>query len=392
MNTTLHDALAEQINQITPAQLNTNELVGLGERRVRRHRLTAALGSAAAVVLVITLAGGGVALHRSADQGPANTPNTDHHQTDDHTTPPVGPDIRTRPIVYSYSGLFDHTAGSIKFGDRSVEIDDGFVHLDVTDDGFVYTSDGRAWFSDGGTPVAIGSHLCGASPSGVFSHFANRSVMSANAGSLAAWFDCTDPERPSLVVYDTGSRIEVARRPIAFCRGSCELVDVTADYVYFNRGVYAGYPRPEYRFSVTTHDLRDSTPQVYADDLISHPRGLVVGDSWQNSTASNGIGQTFNAIGSRLVPRWRQQNGELTNAFDAATGHAVRLHLPTGYHSDPTEDFVLFQWLDDDTVAIAASEGGIFACKLSDGRCDLSVKPAEGAGGYRILPSLPLPG
>ncbi len=393
MNTTLRDALAEQINQITPVQLNTNELVGLGERRVRRHRLTAVLGSAAAVVLVITLAVGGVALHLSADQGPANTPNTNHHQTDDHTTPPDGPDSPTRPIVYSDPDLVDHTASSIHFGSRLVEIPNGFVHLDVTDDGFIYTSDGSAWFSDGGTPIQIGSHLCGAQH-GKFSSFAHRNVISANVGSLAAWFECAPAVRPTLVVYDTSSGSDVARRSTALCQRSCELVDVTADYVYFNRGVYTGYPRPEYRFGVTTHDLRASTPQLYAEDLISHPRGLAVGDTWQNSTANNGIGQTFSAIDSQLAPRWRERNGEetVTNAFDTATGQAVQLHLPTGYDSDPAEDFVLFQWLDDDTVAIAASDGGILSCRLPDGRCELSVQPAEGADGYRVLPNLPLPG
>jgi hypothetical protein len=391
MNTTLRDALAEQINQITAAQLNTNELVALGERRVHRHRLTAALGGVAAVLLVVTLAVGGATLLRSADQGPANPP-TDRHQTDDNTTPPDGPEVRTRPIVFSYSELFDHRGGSIHFGSGSVEIDDGFVHLDVTDDGFIYTSDGRAWFSDGGTPVQIGSHLCGALH-GEFSNFAQRSVMSANEGSLAAWFECAPAARPTLVVYDTSSGSEVARRPIAFCRESCELVDVTADYVYFNRGVYVSHPRPDYRFGVMTHELRASTPQLYAEDLISHSRGLVVGDSWRHSTASNGVGQAFTAIGSRLVPRWQERNGEVTHAFDTATRHAVRLHLPTGYHSNSTQDFVLFQWLDDDTVAIAASEGGILACRLSDGRCGLRVDPAaDGAGGYRILPNLPLPG
>jgi hypothetical protein len=391
MSTTLREALAEQINQISPAQLNVDELVGLGERRVRRHRLAVALGSVAAVVLVITLAVGGVAtLYRSADHEPEpTTPSTDHHSPDDHTTPPDGPDLRTRPIVYTYSELFDHTAGSIQLGTRSVEIDDGFVHLDVTDDGFIYTSDGAAWFSDGGTPTQIGSHLC-AGLNGEFGNFANRAVMSANTGSLAAWFECTPDRRPTLVVYDTSSGSDVARRPIPQCRQVCELVDVTTDYVYLDQGVYAGYPRPDYRFGLATHDVRASTPQQYTEDLVSHPRGLLVGDSRQDGTASNGIGQTFSAIGSRLVPRWQQRDGRLTNAFDTATGQAVRFQRPAVYQSGSTDNFILFQWLDDDTVAIAASDGGILTCRISDGRCDLSVKP--GQDGYRILPNLPLPG
>src|SRR4051794_12174186 len=106
MITTLRDALAEQINQIPSAQVDVNELVSLGDRRVRRHRLAAALGSAAAVVVLVTLAVGGAALHL-ADNGPANTPIMDRHPTGAHTTPPTGPDTPTRLIVYAYSKLFD---------------------------------------------------------------------------------------------------------------------------------------------------------------------------------------------------------------------------------------------------------------------------------------------
>ena len=108
MNTTLRDALAEQIDEVGPAHLDVDELVGLGESRLRRRRLTAALGSAAAVVLVIALAIGGAALNRSADQG-RRTPNTDHQQTDD--TRRSQP--QARPIVYSDDVAFGATDPSL---------------------------------------------------------------------------------------------------------------------------------------------------------------------------------------------------------------------------------------------------------------------------------------
>ncbi|MBA2560507.1 MAG: hypothetical protein H0V07_11605 [Propionibacteriales bacterium] len=391
MNTTLRDALAEQINEVGPAHLDVDELVGLGEQRLRRRRrLTAALGSATAVVLVIALAIGGAALNRSADPGPTDTPNTDHKKTDDDIAPPNV--AQARKIVYS-EGFGTHT---VHFGDRVVETGDGHVHLDVTDDGFIYTKDGRAWFSDGGPPEQIGSHLCGASPSGEFSHYANRAVMTANTGSLAAWFDCTQATRPTLVLYDTASRREVAHRQLAPCGAgydSCELYDLTSGQVYLNQGVYAGYPRPEYRFDVTTGHLSATNSQSYAEDVRSHPRGLVVGDRWQTGTAAAGTYNGFRVVGSRLV----------TNAFDTATGHAVRLRLPPGYHAEPGE-FTLFEWLDDDTVALVglyegnreANKFDILTCQLSDGRCDLTVQGPEGGGGGvvvgPVLPGRPLPG
>jgi hypothetical protein len=375
--------LARRAEGLRAPELDVDGLVARGERRLRRRRVIVAVSAAAAVVV---LAVGGVLVDASLPKarGPIDRPT---HP--DQTANPV-----TRRIVYSDSPLFEHTSGSVHWGDHAVETGDGFVHMDVTDDGFIYTSDGRAWFSDGGTPLRIGSHMCGAAQSGEFSDFAHRSVMSANAGTLAAWFDCTDVARPSLVVYDTSSRREVARRPIKSCRRSCELVDITADYVYFDRGVYTGFPRPEYRFGISTRRLGESTPQLYAEDLVTHPRGLAVGDTWQRSAATSGIGQAFVAVGPRLVPV-RPGNGELTKAFDTATRHPVRLRLPLRYHAARTGDFRLFEWLDDRTVALVA-DGDLLTCHLSNGRCDLSVERAGGAHGqeapHRIVPNLPLPG
>lgn len=115
--------------------------------------------------------------------------NLAHRQQPADPTPPTAPPQRR--IVYSDTQLFSHTTGTIHFGDRVADTGDGFVHMDVTDDGFVRTTCGGAWFSDGGTPEKIGSHLCSAAPDGEFGNFANRGVMSPNAGSLVACFECT---------------------------------------------------------------------------------------------------------------------------------------------------------------------------------------------------------
>ncbi len=386
-----------RVRAVPTPVIDAATLIGRGEARLRRRRLTAVLGSVAAVVIVIALAlavGSGLNGPVKPTNGPVDRP------TSSPEPPLPGP---VRQLVYGDAQLFAHTTGSIHLGDSSVVTDVGFVHLDVTDAGFVYTREGAAWFSDGGAPVRIGSHLCGAAPNGEFAHYAQRSVMSANAGSLAAWFDCTRPARPTLVVYDTASRIEVARQVVDYCRRSCELVDVTADYVYFDRGIFKGAPEPEYRFDLRTHQLRAASPQSYAADLSSHPRGLVVGDTWETGTATSGTGQVFRVVGSALVPLGGPRDSEetLTRAFDTATRHALRLRLRPDYRGDPDEGFVLFEWLDDDTVALAATGndnglGNILTCHLSDARCDLTVKRRASTNGpevpYRIVPNLPLPG
>ncbi len=397
---TLHDAFERQARNSGAPDLDIDELVGRGERRLRRRRLAAVLGGTVAVVVAITF-GVGIALNGlgGRSQGPTHLPPT-------HGTKSAGTDAPTRQIVYS-----DHKVGApgdtVHFGDRLVETGNDEVHLDVTDDGFLYTDRGGAWFSDGGTPEQVGSHLCGASPNGEFSHFANRAVMAANSGTTAAWFDCTLPARPSLVVFDTSSRHEVARRPVAFCTAGCELVDVTGESVYFNRGVYTGAPNPDYRFDLTANRLLTSTLQEYADELRSRPRGLVLGDDWRTGTPITGVGRSpaedgplFVVAGSRLVPRVTvNDRDQATSAFDTATRRALHLRLPSGYHVETTATFSPFDWLDDDTLALRGGPEGqdaegpddILTCHLSTGRCVVAV-PSPDADTGRIVPGSPLPG
>ena len=399
----LHDALERQAVNVGAPDLDIDELVGLGEQRLRRRRLAAVLGATGAVVLAITI-GVGVALNGPAthSQGPAHVPPT-------HGKKKAGTDEAppTRQIVYS-----DHKIGvpgdTVHFGDRPVETGNDEVHLDVTDDGFLYTDRGGVWFSDGGTPVKVGSHLCGAPRNGEFGHFANRAVMAANSGSTVAWFDCTDPARPTLVVFDTSSRHEVAHRPAPFCKEGCELVDVTGASVYLNRGVYTGAPRPNYRFDLRTSRLRPSTLQRYAEELRSHPRGLILGDDWQTGTPITGLGRSpvedgplrFNVAGSRLMPQVTvNDRDQATSAFDTTTRRALRLRLPSGYHVERSATFGLFAWLDDDTIALRGGPDGqepegpddILTCRLSAARCVVAV-PSPDADTWRIVPELPLPG
>ena len=56
MSTTLRDVFTQRANDIGPADLDLGELIELGEHRLRRRRIIATVGSAAAVVLAIALA------------------------------------------------------------------------------------------------------------------------------------------------------------------------------------------------------------------------------------------------------------------------------------------------------------------------------------------------
>lgn len=380
MSTTLREVLAQRAEGAGSANLDIEQLVGLGESRLRRRRLTVVLGSAAVVVMIALALGS--ALNGSADHGDGPV---DHPKQDDTRVTP-------RQLLYSEGRLLSHDPGIIHFGNREVRTSDTTVHMDVTDDGFVYVAGSDVWFSDGGAPERIGSDPCNpatdevrggvryTSPSGVNTD----KVVSGNAGSLVAWFDCSD-----LVVFDTRLVQEVRRQPME--PGNLEAI--IGEHVYFSH-------ERLFVYDVTTGRIRTAAHQAYVEELLNHPRGLFVGDTRQSGTATDGIGQVFHDVGSRLLPwtgLWSSEEPAPTKAFDTATGQAVKLLLPTGYNADPDEDFTLFEWLDDDTVALVAQFGGngagdILVCRLSDGRCEVALQRQEGADWAPLVPGLELPG
>ena len=181
MTSSLRDLLRQDADRVEIPTLDSDDVIAQGEQRLHRRRITAVLASVAAVAVIAVggIVAGSVQQHRS--EGPVDKPN------ENKTSVPV-----TRKNVYSDVKIAV-PGDSVRFGDRVVQTGNDFVHLDVTDDGFLYTDRGGVWFSDGGTPKQIGSRLCAASRNGEFSHFDNRAVMTANSGSTAAWFDCTHP-------------------------------------------------------------------------------------------------------------------------------------------------------------------------------------------------------
>jgi hypothetical protein len=390
MNATLREVLARRADEAGDPDLDLDELVRLGEHRLRRRRLAAVLSSAGAVLVVIALAIG-VAVSSPTDRGrgPVDRPTPDK---------PVRKPV-VRKVVYSDAPLFSHATGSVHFGDRVVTTDDGSVHLDVTDQGFVYTTrGGRVWFSDGGTPQQVGT-ACGASPNGAISTMATGMVVTASSGPYAAWFDCSHGARGELVVYDTRSLSELTRTRTGFCRPVCTFAGWAGEHVYLDRGVYRGSPTPQFSVDVSTGRVRPATGATYAQEVRSLPRGVVVGDTSPSGSVTSGIGVQFRALDGRLLAWWRLPNGEqvLTRAYDTGTGQVLRLRLPDGYRAAATEDFTVFEWLDDETVALVSGGlgdgyGTLFTCRLPEGRCDVAATPPTQAAGRRIVAQLPLPG
>ena len=378
-------------------------------RSARRRRAAGGVAATSAVVLALVI---GIAVL---------TGSTARH-TDNGQAPPANPDTpmtsTTREIVYSDDLEFvAHDAptallhvGTIHVGDREVDIDQT-LHtvrtwaLQVTDAGVVYAQDDHSvWFTDGGEPQQIAEQACVYTGS-------EDGLATGDAGPLASWFDCTPGSRGDLVVFDTGSGHEVSRHLISSCRavramsyGGCGPVDVIGEHVYFTSAVNNSNQLIDHQFrlDVTSDQVTPADPQMYADDLRTHARALVIGDSWQTGNLTDGEYLTFSVEGSRLVPLGDVHSERAPRAFDAATGQPVRLRLPGGYHPDPetiadagTDSFTFFQWLDDDTIALAQgidnTKGDLITCRLSDGSCHLAVKAAP-PDQQRIVAGGSLPG
>lgn len=397
MTTTLREMLDRRANAAGPPNLDLEELVGLGEARLRRRRLAAVVGSAIAAVAVVAALALGAALNNPVHRGvgpPAKSPSPSPTEL----SAPPAPIVRELLYV-DVARQPSHDEGTFHFGDRAITSDDAFVFTDVTDDGFVYTSGDDLWFSDGESPVQIGSNVCGLPRNGI-RHQAQDAVITGNAGSLVAWFACggpvLSPQSQTLVVYDTGSRREVVREPMPFCAtvAGCSLDAVIGEHIYLTR--YNGATRPErpFIYDVNTATRAPATSRSFDDDVRNNPRGLVFGDTWETATVGEGI-RAWGVVGRRLVAIAGDVVKEYpTTAFDTTTHQAVHLRLPLDYHPNGAR-FDIFEWLDDDTVALAPGHNlesaDIITCRLSDGRCQLAVKTGPDDT-MRLMPTQSLPG
>jgi hypothetical protein len=375
----------------------------------RRKSAEAVVGTSAAVVALVV----GVALLTRPTGA----------RKDDGPVPPVSsetPARTVRKIVYSDDlTSIPHKArtplgrvGTIHVGEREVRIDQvlrtvqGWA-LRVTDGGAVYAKDDHSvWLTDGGEPRRIAEQAC-------VDTTQYAGLAAGNAGPWVAWFDCSaQSQGADLVVFDTVAGREVARHTVPACRGrepdwpayKCDLQHVVGEHVYFSVLVDAARDgHQDFVLDVASDEVVRANSRTLAQDIYRHPRGLVIGDDLRTGVRTTGLGQVFRVVGPRLVPvPDSDPSGSGTVAFDTGTGDPVRLHLPSGYRavrSDPTDDppfFVLFEWLDDDTVALARGNtsthtGDVVVCELSDGRCEVAVEAPQGDA-IRIVVNGQLPG
>jgi hypothetical protein len=318
----------------------------------------------------------------------------------------VDPIVRTRGATR----LLTYSVGTvIHWGDRTVDVREqapvrtglGLGYLDATDDGVVFATGPKMhdrgvaydrpiplWFTDGSTPVRIGT----TSGSGVRGY----AVSSSTSGSILAWRE--DFYDGVVVIYDTAHMREVARLGDEH---SYVLNDAYADVVYWvpdgavcsltNSGIGPATWCPPsahvQRFDVASGRQSEVSWSEYVADRRSRP-GLFAGPSRRPAGCISCVVDRDGLYPSiMLVPRGRRlvlggdYGLELREVpftpTVVRTGDPVRLRVPRRYLD--SEEWRTSQWLDADRVVLAGhglhSYDGpaLFECRLSTGSCRYRV-------------------
>ena len=360
MTDTIRDLLRQDADSVEIPTLDANDVIGHGEQRLHRRRVTAVLAAVAAVAVIAI---GGIAANQlqAESQGPVDKPTrTDQHQ---RTVEP-----QTRKIVWS-DDLTELTpgndtpstqVGTLHVGGREVEIDQVLhsVRYWVACSSPTPVRCTRRTTTASGSPMAV-AHRRIASQACVISAGDLRQARPGDrergtAGGLVrlqrqaravTWSSTT----PALVARSPATRFTPATGPSACLMRSWVNTCTSAGL-----DQATGLVEHQFRFDVTSGEVRRAGQQMYLDDLRAQPRTLVIGDTWQTGTPTAGMGgndpRYFRLAGSRLVP---VDDDASTRAF-TVTGEPVRFRLPSGYQPRPTDveiSFAIFEWLDDDTVA-----------------------------------------
>jgi hypothetical protein len=321
------------------------------------------------------------------------------------------------PLKPRAARLLTYAQGrTIHWGERSIDAGRDILSLHVTDDGVAFTgTDGSIWFTDGSGVDQIGTLGDGSLSDAPYGFDKRATISSGNTGSLVAWVSATNG-RQGLVVYDTAARKEVLRTPATEPTAAVgghhqqwpeQILAVLDDTVYAacaGRGdlcfVSEAEPRLA-RYDLATGERTLVKEADYQADLRSSARQLVVGGSYASGLVLEGPGVDFRRLGSGLValkdrtftpgrpasPFNPVLRGRPTSSFVTGRANRLQLHLPSGQAN--AENLHVFQWLDDDTLALwAGARSGhkdLLTCTLSTGRC---TKVVDGSAVDRV-PGLP---
>lgn len=340
-------------------------------RLARRRRTASAVAGASVAVLALVI---GIAVLTSPTG--TNKENGPVPPADSPTKADAPAAAPARQIAYGEGGPIR----AIHVGNRTVDISDlvdgssdSPVYLNTTDDGVVFTVDddeSRIRFTDGTDVVPVGRV-------GGYTHIGPSPVVTGTSGSLAAWSD-TSAGSNQLVVYDTARLSEVTRIDCP----ECASLQVVGSHVYWDKNA-AGTDEPTTMYDAASDTVGPASEQSYLADLATQPRGLLVGDTRATATPS-GRGLSLTPRDGHLAPlrdHWdAPAHVVTTRAFDTGSGDELHLRLPPGYRS--SQMLTLFDWLDDDRLALVADgdqgtdQGQVLVCRISTQQCQQVVPPS----------------
>ncbi len=366
MTNSLRDSLARHAHAVEPPELDVHALVSVGEKRLRRRRFGALAGSVLAVALAVGVPAVVWDLRDEPKSVEKPRPPEPPRKVEEHGI---------RPITYGQEQ-------TLHLGNREIDTGLDFLSVAVTDDGAALTTiDGGIWFTDGRTVERIGSTIAlrvrpraVSGPAGMPRDW----VVTDTGGSLLAWLAYPDqrPDHPELVVYDSGSRVVLDRKPIEVPEGgSATVLAIAGRAVFLDEG---GSPL---RYDVDTGVLEPVDEAEVAAARRGVSRALVVGPSAE----TGGLLHTEGHPGTRSnsVGRLTVNDSELDELFDPHTGERVELRVPAGYESG---QMWFVQWLDDTRFTLIAGVPGVYGnwaggapvgdllvCRITEGRCDVRL-------------------
>jgi hypothetical protein len=363
VNVDLQRMLTERADSVEVPVLDPRDVLAHGKRLAQsRHRLASG-GVAAALALTL----GTAALLVDRDGTPP--PPTDQPVPVPEWTP------GTRPLTYGQGQ-------TLHLGERKIDTGLDFLSIDPTDDGAALTtSDGGIWFADGTTVERIGTTLgerrIDKDSSSFLAGDPHEWVASADAGSTLAWmeFPSQRVDRPELVVYDSGTRNVLARRPVEVSdRNSATVLDLVDDAVFVAEADHGSFdPTPIFRYDLDTGTLDlvvEADVEAARRDVT---RALVVG----SATYGELLHTPDRTNDTRSVQTLAVDDSKLDGLRDPHTGNAVEIMVPERYDGDT---LWFTQWLDDDRFALftGVGIGDLLVCRISAGRCEVVVEGFSG--------------
>lgn len=361
MTELLRDVLHEHADTTPAPHVDLDGIIGEGERRVRRRRMTGGLAAASAVALV---AGSGLAV-----QGMVGTP---------------GPAPTGTPSTFGERQVSWATGDVIHWGTETFAVGRRIASYVQTDDGFVYTTPTRdVWFHDG-----IASHRIGRAGAG--------RLRTDDTGSLVAWVGADRAGSTEYVVYDTALGREVARVGDDAAGPAVEETDLAAEVFAVDDGsVYwrvDGDRIVRYHVSsgeaVVVHeqqppaDPSDKGPSVYelADVaagllayLVDSTRGVQAKVAGTIDLDEPTVARASNVLLSPDGRYLAAEEDDNIRLYDVATREDVTPDLAHYPYA------VAYGWVDEDTAmafGIPALSGpgydvDLLSCVIPSGTCEV---------------------